>query len=265
MTIRNGIIRLVELNEVIVLVRYKVFPKSNLIREWDELIKLNRDEVVKLYEEWKDIHEENEKKHKEMIEKRKGEIEEIATFLKSKGIDVYKYKRKGFFREKNGYMAWFRNNITKEIEKKYPSYRGSIPTAHFGEYEIDGIRVTNNQSPTNIVELYDRIKRQYHNKKEEELKNNKLLVKSIKYAEKHDIDIEYLNSKEIISVVADYAKDKYLEEHVPDGSKIYLKHECDYCDTYIVGERRCSCGNRRIHIVVEGNLIDGFYHYPEGY
>jgi len=74
-----------------------------------------------------------------------------------------------------------------------------------------------------------------------------------------------LTTDQIIRTVNDYAKEKYLEENVPNGTEVYLKHGCDECSTYIMGEHRCSCGNRRISIVVEGNIIEGFDYYPEPY
>lgn len=74
-----------------------------------------------------------------------------------------------------------------------------------------------------------------------------------------------MSSEQIIDKVNEYAKDKYLKENVPDGTEIYLKNICNECDTYIMDERRCSCGNRRIDIIVEGNIVDGFCHYPEPY
>lgn len=40
---------------------------------------------------------------------------------------------------------------------------------------------------------------------------------------------------------------------------------CDYCTDYTVGDRRCSCGNRRVCIEIEGNVIDGFFHYAVNY
>jgi hypothetical protein len=244
---------------------YKPFPQANLIREWDKLLKLKREEVVKLYEEWKEIEKENKEINTKMYHEKFDKINEEATYLKSAGIDPYKYKTKGFFKEKSGYQTWFQKNIADEISKKYPYYQHTLPYAHMTEVTVNGVKLWNNQSPTTIVELYDRITHQYNSKIREVNKNDKLLVKSIEYAAKHDIDIEELSPKQIIDYVNGVAKNNYLKEEIPDGSEVYLKHGCDECSTYIMGERRCSCGNRRISIVVEGDLIEGFYYYPEPY
>jgi hypothetical protein len=40
---------------------------------------------------------------------------------------------------------------------------------------------------------------------------------------------------------------------------------CDTCSTYVVGDRRCECGNRRQNVIVEGDVAKGLYHYVEAY
>jgi hypothetical protein len=244
---------------------YKAFPQANLIREWDKLIKLKREDVEQLYEQWKEIEKENKETNVRLLDEKSNKLIEVTTYLKSVGIDPYKYKTKGFFKEKSGYQAWFKKNVADEISKKYPYYHGGIPTAHMNEVIVDGVKLYNNQSPTNIVQLYDRVTQQYNSKIREVNKVDKLLIKSIEYAAKHEIDIEDLSPKAVINHVAEIAKDNYLKEELPDGTEVYLKHGCDECSTYIMGERRCSCGNRRISIEVEGDLIEGFYYYPEPY
>lgn len=245
--------------------QYKRFPKAELVREWDKLLKLSREEIVNLLEEWKRIDEENREIYKRNIEERKERIDKIVNVLEEQGIDPRKYKKKGFFKEKNGYQAWFKNNVVEPIVKKYPNYYGSIPTPGMDKVEVDGCVLWNNKSPIDIVELYDKIKHQYEEHQRKVRKNNILLVRSIEFASKHNIDIEGLEPNDIIALVHEEAVKQYKEEQLPVGTEIYLKHLCDNCSSYFVGERRCSCGNRRIQIIVEGNIIDGFYHYPEAF
>jgi len=243
---------------------YKYFPQSNLIRDWGELLKLNREEVASLYEQWKEIEKENGEVAKQLYEKRSLKLQEAENAMKALGIDVFKYKGT-IIKQKNGYQAWFKKNVADVIFSKYTPNRPSMPYAHPTKVVVNGIELYNNQSPTNLVELYDKIAHQYQYKRKELDKNNKLLIKSVEYATANGIDIEGLESKDIICIVEEVAKDKYLKEEFPNGTEVYLKHGCDECSTYIMGERRCSCGNRRISIVVEGDLINGFYHYPEPY
>jgi len=244
---------------------YKSFPKRELISDWNKLLKMSKKEVIALHEQWKLIDEENKETNKKLYEEKTKKIKEASDFMKSIGIDVFKYKKKGFFTQPNGYQTWFKNNVVDIISKKYPYYSSGLPVAHPCKKEVDGIELYCNQSPTTIVELYSKITSQYNLQIKEKNKNNKLFIKSIEYATLHNIDIEDLDTKQVIRVVNEYAKNNYLKENVPSGTEVYLKHGCDECTTYIMGEHRCLCGNRRIDIIVEGDIIDGFYHYPEPY
>lgn len=245
--------------------QYKKYPNSNLIRDWDKLIELTKEEVEKIYEEWKEVEKENKKISEENYNDKNTKLNEIAKYLISQGIDVYKYKRNSIIPEKTGYQAWFQKNIADPISNKYPSFPPGFPYAHMDKKTINGIDVSNNQSPTNLVELHNRIKSQYNSRKKESEKVNKLLIKSIEYAAKNNINIDGVPSEKIVEYVDEMAKQKYLEENLPPGTEVYLKHACDECSTYIMGDRRCSCGNRRISIEVEGDIIEGFYYYPEPY
>lgn len=242
---------------------YKKFPNQELVREWDKLLKMSREEICAIYEEWKSIEKENEAVRKNLTEERNNKLKEIADYMKSVGIEIYKYKRDRY--TKNGYQPWYAKNIVEVISKKYPYYSISFPTAHMAEKVVNGINLHCNKSPTNIVELYDTITNQYNRKIKEKENNNKLLIKSIEYATLNNINIENRSTDQIINIVNEHAKEKYLKENLPDGTEVYLKHACYECDTYIMGERRCSCGNRRIDIIIEGNIVDGFYYYPEPY
>lgn len=244
---------------------YKPYPQSNLIREWDKLIKLSKKEVTDIYEQWEEIKLENEATSKRLYEEKSTKLKEVSDFLMSAGVDVFKYKKSGFFPQKNGYQAWYQKNVVDKISEKYSTYFTGMPYAHMTSMKINDVTVSNNQSPTNIVELYERITWQYKNGLSKLKQNDKLLIKSVEYATTHGIDIEDFNSDDIIGVVLEHAKDAYLREELPDGSEVYLKHACQDCSEYIMGEHRCSCGNRRISITVEGDLLSGFEYYPEAH
>jgi hypothetical protein len=244
---------------------YKLFPKRELLKDWEKLLKCTRKEVEELLNEWKEIDKENLEKYKELNKEKSEKLLEMQEFMVSKGIEIFKYKKKGFFTEKNGFLPWYKKNVVDEITKKYPYYSSGVPYIHMESKEVNGVDLYNNQSPTDILQLFDRITHQYKIGISKLNKSNKLLIKSIEYASKFEIDIDELNTKEIIEVVGEEAKRRYLEEELPEGSEVHLKHACYECNSYIVGERRCSCGNRRIDIQVEGDLLEGFYHYPEPY
>lgn len=246
---------------------YKTFPNANLIREWDKLLKLNREEVVSLHDTWEDIHKQNYELGRKLMNEKLERQKEVDDYMESNNVDIWNYKRNHFTLEqrRNGYQSWYKKNVADKISEKYPYYSNQIPTAHMDSVEVDGIILSNNQSPTNIVELYDKMKREYNSKMNEISLKDKLLVESIKYANTHGLDIRDLSAKDIISIVDDHAKDEFRKENFPDGTEIYLKHGCDECSTYTVGDHRCSCGNRRIMMVVDGNLVEGYDCYPEAY
>lgn len=152
---------------------------------------MSREEVVTLYEQQKLIDKENQEISKKLYEEKNNKIEEISKFLISKGIDPYKYKN---ILKRNGYQAWYQNNIVKVISDKYPYYSYGIPMAHPKDKEVNGIKLYCNKTPTTIVELHDMITKQYNSKINEKNKSNKLLIKSIEYATLHNIDIEDLTS-----------------------------------------------------------------------
>lgn len=244
--------------------KYKAFTQSTLLTDWNTLLKMSREEVVKIQESWEEIHRENKELSLEQKISNSKKVKAVVDILESLELDVHKYKTQRGIRVKNGYQAWFQNNVVKDIEKSSPEYTRSIPSVHRHEEVVNGIPLKVDKS-LNLIQLYDYLATTYKKEKERADKSNKLLIKSVEYAKEHGINIDNLSTEAIIHVVQDAAVDHYLEENVPDGSEIELKHECYDCSTFIVGDYRCSCGNRRIGITVEGNVLEGFYHYPEAY
>ncbi|WP_460271550.1 hypothetical protein [Bacillus sp. NEAU-Y102] len=238
---------------------YKAYPNAHLLSNWGELIKLSRDEVVGIVADWEEIEKYNDELNKEMYTKRQEEQQKAVTAMQSLGIQVKKYNRRSVVPKFTGYVPWFKKNVLDELDKKYPSCNCDKPYAHMCEKEVNGVKLYNNQSPTNLVQLYDRITWQYNRKIKEVSKADKLLVKSIQYAAENGIDIEGLSPKDIVKAVDEVARDKYREEIVT-WEEVDLKHGCSECNTYVMGEHRCSCGNARISISIEGDILDGFYY-----
>lgn len=242
---------------------YKTFTSSDVVTNWEKLIKMTSSEVIELFDEWVETEKSNKGISNIMFQERTSKVEEAIAYMKSIGIDVYKYKKSGIIPTKNGYQAWFKTNVADKIALQYPSNNRTMPYAQMGSKEVDGVTLSNNQSPINIVDLHGRLVHQYNSKKSQVDKTDKLLVKAITYATLHEIDIDDLTPKQIIMVVDEQAKENYLKENVPVGTELHLKNECNECSSFTRGEHRCSCGNVRIQITVEGDLIDGYYHYTE--
>lgn len=247
------------------MLKLKKFEHAELIRDWELLLKLSREEIIDIEASWEEVMVFNKDVFNSLIEERNTKISEICAHFKNLGIEVYKYKKKGFFSEKAGYLKWFDTNVIKEIMKKYPSTLPEKPRVDTRVQEIEGIKLSNNSYNISLLKLYDTLQFQYKNGKSKKQSENKLLIESVKYATKHNIDIENVSDSEIIAIVREHAVNAYEKETFTDGEELYLKHGCDNCSAYIAGEHRCSCGNRRVYIEVEGDILSGFYYFLECY
>lgn len=236
---------------------YKKYEQRELIREWEKLYAKNREDVIRIEEEWKRVEEYNEEVWQECLNKMGVALREIEGVLAKERVEYRKTGGRG------GYYAWYENNILRPVKRRYLRDQPRKPEAFTGVQVIKGIEVLNNVSPVGLVKLYDIIHRDYRIKKQREDRDNKLLQESVRYADRNNIDIEGLGSDDIIRIVNDFAEEEYRIKHLPIGTEVYLKNECLECSTYTVGDRRCECGNRRIGMEVEGNIVEGFISYPE--
>lgn len=99
-----------------------------------------------------------------------------------------------------------------------------------------------------------------YNEKDAKLEKKRLMV--ISKAQEFNINAENFNSfSDFECVVENEARKRYINENYPDGEEIYIDC-CDECNTWVIGEYRCSCGNRRIYIECDGNMFDGYCAYP---
>lgn len=89
-------------------------------------------------------------------------------------------------------------------------------------------------------------------------KQIRLVAKAMELATKWDIKAE--TNAELIAMVTEKEIEHYRK--AMEGKVIDIKC-CDYCNSWSVGEHRCFCGNRRMYLTIDGNIVDGFYHYPE--
>ena len=122
--------------EVFVLVKLKKFEKAELIRDWESLLKLKREDVENIEASWEEIILFNKEAFKTLTEERDTKIKEICKHFEELGIEIYKYKKKGFFTEKNGYLKWFETNVIKEIRNKYPHFVPEKPRVDTGVKEL---------------------------------------------------------------------------------------------------------------------------------
>lgn len=93
-------------------------------------------------------------------------------------------------------------------------------------------------------------------------KQIRLIAKALELYKEYGLTNKYETNDQLVAMVTDIASEKYRQEY--DGHEFSIKC-CDGCSTWVCDEPRCSCGNRRMELTVDGNILDGFTCYPEPY
>lgn len=240
---------------------YKNYHQSNLIKDWEQLIKMDRDYIVKLNEQWKIIDQENENNmalRRIVVEKG---MEDIQKIMRQYGIDPVTYNEK---LEKK-FDPWFKKNIKDVLQNYLFEACPDFPKLRsFQTKIVNNIELKNIKTPIDVVELYDNLTEQYKNKLEQTNKNEEIFQRYVQYAIDNRINIYGLDKDQVISFIEEKAKEKYVMANFYKGKSLYFD-ECNECDEYLFGEYRCECGNRRVNFEIEGNIIDGFYYSLYGY
>jgi len=149
--------------------------------------------------------------------------------------------------------------IKKRIGEIFGYERWTRPSPH--EIMVNGNRVRSNCSPVTLLQLV-KLGRQHKAKKN---KRDEEYIASIKYLVSNGVDVDVNSDRsEIISDAYDLYASKLREEKYPDGTELDIDI-CDECDIWVVGDHRCSCGNIRVELISEGNIVDGIYFYPSRY
>lgn len=239
------------------------YPNKEILTDWSKLIKLTEKEVQDIHNQWLDIGKQNEEIRNSNNKAKQEKLSKIKEVLAENGIDIYKYKNKGFLKVKSGYQSWFEKNVYSQIDSY--EHLNSYPYVGSSSQTIDNIKLYCNSSPTNIIELHNKIIYQYNSEKYKQSLNNDILIKSIKYATDNDINIENLSTDEIVVQVTEIAKDRYEKDNYTSGQLLNLDDNYCDCGTYYYASHRCSCGNRRCYLEIKGNLVDGFYGEVEAY
>lgn len=239
------------------------YPGAELFKNWEKLISKSREEVQELQKEFDKTYIENQAIFKENIETKKALIEQAAKAMADVGIDVYKYKNLKWSRQKNGYAGWFNTNVVKPLDSRFGIFMPSRPSSTSVQV-VHGVTVDISGNLGDLLAVYDKVKAQYNFIKDKESKSNAKYQKRLKYAKENNIVIpEGLSIQQVINLVDEAAREIYYNKNVVDGIASEIDF-CDECDVHITGQPRCSCGNRRVSIEVDGDLEMGFYWYPVG-
>jgi len=116
-----------------------------------------------------------------------------------------------------------------------------------------------------IIRYRNNIKAKEQKAKEKEDILEKYKIHLLQKGKELNLDISNYSSIDLyFSDIESTLKDKWAKEKYTDGIEIYIDC-CDFCSSWTVGEHRCSCGNRRMSLIIEGDSLNGFYAYPEAY
>lgn len=238
---------------------YQTIPNIYLsdLCKWETIQKIGFDKVVELVESWSET------------EKFNNDVSRFNMSLQLAGINVIKeffkelklpYEKKSTRNKFLGYTKEF-STMLEQLSKKYNTKSPIIPRISTITYNGKPL-VCNGDS----LKLLKEAKLKMELSAQQEEKKTNRFKTALKIAFDNQINIvDCPTEASVIATVDEFMKEKFIEENYSNGTEVYLKHTCDECSTWYVGERRCSCGNVRVELEVEGNFIDGYYAYPVRY
>lgn len=143
-----------------------------------------------------------------------------------------------------------------ELGKKTNGQMQSVEGYRFDRANVGGRLFRSNKNT--VLECWLDLKRQYEHtltlKSNEDRRLEQYTIMAV------HLGVFNLDKKKMINAVEEIKLAEWVAENYPDGKEV--DHSCcSECSTWFVGERRCSCGNRRMYLQVEGNAIDGYYAY----
>lgn len=238
---------------------YQTIPNLYLsdLCKWETIQKIGFDKVVELVESW----EETEKFNKE-ISTFNYNLKTAATTVLIQFFKELKlpHEKKSVRNKFLGYTKEF-STMLAQLTKKYNTVPPTKLRIHTITYNGNPL-ACNGDSLKLLKEAKLKMELSAH---QEEKKTNRFKT-ALKIAFDNQINIvDCPTEASVIATVDEFMKEKFIEENYSNGTEVYLKHTCDECSTWYVGERRCSCGNVRVELEVEGNFIDGYYAYPVRY
>ena len=180
--------------------------------------------------------------YKEDLSRQKRELyEEIKSFLLSKGLREFEY-------------------TGKKMTKTTAKYLTAIYDSLHSKFSCDDWRLV-----SDISNMEKCIKAALERKEKDEREAKRKSDESKFYSIVLETAKKYLTPDEINAAIALNATREQIENLVKDryeasriGETISISC-CQECDDYEMGERRCSCGNRRISAYAEGYYSNDEY------
>jgi hypothetical protein len=181
--------------------------------------------------------------YKTYLSAQRSEIYNKAVeYLKSIGLPDFEYKGKKMTKSTPAYL----NEINMKLSEKY--------------------RYNDNYTLNEMSTMERFIKATLENKTKIERENAKKLEEGKRYEAILKLAEKYMTAEELKTAKALGTTTEQFEKYLAEiyllasnGESISIS-SCDECETYTIGENRCSCGNRRISADAEAFYFNGEYH-----
>lgn len=219
----------------------------------EEMLNVSDEEVAQIEDNWKLTAKENDTIWKQNRQVRLNLIQETEDLFALIGLPTYKKSpRSGkVIGEHKEFKA-----ILKAIDIKCGRFPRQMPFPH--EIRVCGENYRSHKSPVTLTELVAMGKDHRRLKLEREQRSKADFAKAAALASTYGIS---LDDPDLYNKVVAADREAFREKNYPEGTDV--DHSCcDTCSSWTVGDHRCSCGNRRMSLTIEGN-IGNWYAYGE--
>lgn len=227
-----------------------VFHSYNCLSE--VILEMDDDDIIALENEWNTIKDENAVITAYNRNLRVEIAKKIEEFCESLDIPTYKTSKYGkVIGEYKEFKA-----MLKALDAKIITWeKRDKPSPHV--IIVDGEEMRSSRSPVTLMGLVKQIRERIARKKAAERTVTKEQLLAASMAAQYGIDV---NDPDLVQKVRAKDQERWVEENYPNGTEVDIDC-CDFCDTWTVGEHRCSCGNRRMYLDVSGGIRD-WWAYP---
>ena len=249
--------------------KYPYVTKGTRVSDYSFLLDMSYIETEELSNTWKNIKETNIKIAKENRIAEENNIYSLLSDLVKHGICLGTTKRDGNIK----YYAHIKKLIKEVSRAVTDAYE---PRMIDGSYECilvykgEKLNISNHLSKLRYTGTFSDAKRVI----DKLISNGHLdkMINSNKLTEREEEAKKYLISngialdyKRLISKANEVKADRIIDSMV--GEEIDIDDNLCECARYVVGDRRCVCGNVRIELIVESEFDDesAAYYYASTY
>lgn len=239
--------------------KYKQFENVNILKDFKALLSMTDEQIQSLSDKWEQTQKENEQIFKDNLSIRDAFLKEVIALFEKAGIKMV-----------NRGLKIEYSPLYKKIIKDIP-HAPLIPISPFYHHnssisvDIDGLKFEfSTMNIRSLKEYHKNFIYRYNQCKKAYDLSKSILVASIEYCVKNNLDITGKSEKEIVEFTDENARNDFISKKYPEGTIISIDDNICDCETWTVGDHRCSCGNRRISLNIEGNIL-GYYAVPEAY